>query len=414
MIKRLFLLLFAFYPLLAGAVLTIEITQGVEGALPIAVPPFQGASPLDIAGVVRADLARSGRFRPMKSPSPGVPLDLTPFRERGAESLVVGEVKATPQGYEVSFRLFDAVQGEMLLGHRFAPVPGTRLRAVAHRISDMVYEKLLGEPGAFSTRIAYIAEEGGRYALKVADADGYNDRTVLESEAPLLSPAWSPDGRDIAYVSLEGEGSQVFIQDLATGKRRRVSAYPGLNSAPAFSPDGRYLALTLSKDGDPEIYLINIATRRLRRLTDNPAIDTEPAFSPDGRYIYFTSDRGGTPQIYRIPREGGEARRITFEGDYNASPDVSPDGRALALVHRSRGRYRIALLDLDTLALSELTEGPLDESPSFAPNGSMILYSVHGGTLAAVSRDGRVRQRLLLSGGDAREPAWSPFLEEMP
>ncbi len=409
----------------ARAELTIEITRGAEGALPIAVVPFgtQGPPPpVDVAQVIAEDLRRSGRFAPLERgdmiafPHSGREVSFRDWRLLDVGSLVVGRVLREGTGYRVQFQLFDVFRGIQLAGYSI-PTEAGRLRRTAHQIADIVYETLTGEPGAFATRIAYVTVSRGpdgasRYVLTVADADGHDPRPVLRSRQPILSPAWSPDGRRLAYVSFEGGRSKVYVQELATGRREAVAAWPGLNSAPAWSPDGRRLALTLSKDGNPEIYVLDLQSRALRRLTRHLAIDTEPAWSPDGRHIVFTSDRGGGPQLYRIPAEGGRAERLTFEGRYNARAAYAPDGRRLALVHRERGRYRIAVLDLEDRTLQLLSDGPLDESPSFAPNGSMILYATQRdgrGTLAAVSVDGRVRQRLSAPEGDTREPAWSPF-----
>ncbi|RMD78491.1 MAG: Tol-Pal system beta propeller repeat protein TolB [Gammaproteobacteria bacterium] len=413
--------------LLAGparAELTIQITRGAEGALPIAVVPFGTAGPpppVDVAQVIADDLRRSGRFAPLdrrdmiSRPHTGGEVRFRDWRLLDVGSLVVGRVLADGAGYRVQFQLFDVFRGVQLAGYSI-PTDARHLRRTAHQIADIVYETLTGEPGAFATRIAYVivTREGGarRYSLMVADADGHDPQPVLRSRQPILSPAWSPDGRRLAYVSFEGGRSKVYVQELATGRREVVAAYPGLNSAPAWSPDGRRLALTLSKDGNAEIYVLELATRALRRLTHSLAIDTEPAWSPDGRSIVFTSDRGGGPQLYRVPAQGGRPVRLTFEGGYNARAAFSPDGRHLAFVHRAQGRYRIALMDLEEGTLQLLSDGPLDESPSFAPNGSMILYATQRagrGILAAVSVDGRVRQRLSSPEGDAREPAWSPF-----
>ncbi len=403
--------------------LTIEITQGVEGAIPIAVVPFAGQAglPEDVAAIVRADLGRSGRFQPLPPRDmltrPTSPDDVNwgAWQTLGQDYLVVGSVtRLGGDRYEVRFHLLDVYRKERLAGYRL-PAEGRTLRRTAHRIADIVYEKITGQPGAFATRIAYVTvtrQDGRRiYRLQIADADGHRPRTVVVSPEPLMSPAWSPDGQKIAYVSFEHRRSAVYIQTLATGAREKVAEFPGINGAPAWSPDGGELALTLSKDGSPDIYVLNLTTRRLRRLTHSFAIDTEPSWSPDGKRLVFTSDRGGSPQIYIVPAQGGRPRRLTFTGAYNARAVFSPDGRKLALVHGGRG-YRIAVFDLASGRMEVLTTGPLDESPSFAPNGSMILYAtqVDGrGQLAAVSVDGRVRQRLRTGDGDVREPAWSPF-----
>ncbi len=427
MMNRIVILLLALsWSLQAGAALTIEITGGEEGALPIAVVPFglkEGATPgEDLAAIVAADLRRSGRFKPMPAadmlarPSSGAEVEFRDWKALGMENLVVGSIRPNgPGGYLVRFQLFDVFRGEQLAGYSI-PATDRTLRTTAHQIADIVYEKLTGERGAFATRIAYITATGSgknqRISLKVADADGHNPQTIVSSREPLMSPAWSPDGRKLAYVSFEHGKPAVYIQEVFTGKRRKVAAYKGINGAPAWSPDGRRLALTLSKDGNPEIYVLDLNRKRLTRLTNHYAIDTEPAWSPDGRTIVFTSDRGGKPQIYRVPSSGGRVKRVTFEGDYNARASYSPDGKSLALVTRVGRSYRIGVLDLKSGSLLVLSNGKLDESPSFAPNGSMIIYATKArgkGELAAVSVDGRVRQRLALQEGDVREPVWSPF-----
>ena len=427
MTKRLFLsLLGLLWSLQAAAALTIEITEGEEGALPIAIVPFgllDGAAPAeDLAAIVAADLQRSGRFKTLPvadmlaRPKSGSEVEFRDWKALGMEDLVVGSIRPNGSGgYLVRFQLFDVFREEQLAGYNI-PATARNLRTTAHYIADIVYQKLTGERGAFNTRIAYVTSTGvgkdQRISLKVADADGYNPQTIVTSREPLMSPAWSPDGRKLAYVSFEHGRPAIYIQEVFTGKRRKVTSYKGINGAPAWSPDGRRLALTLSRDGNPEIYVFNLNRKTLTRLTNHYAIDTEPAWSPDGKTIVFTSDRGGKPQIYRVPANGGKVRRVTFEGDYNARASYSPDGRLLALVTRVGRDYRIAVLDLESGGLQVLSDGRLDESPSFAPNGSMIIYATKAGgkgELAAVSVDGRVRQRLALQEGDVREPAWSPF-----
>jgi len=409
----------------AAAVIRIEITQGVDDAQPIAVAPFsfegEGGASVDVAAVIAADLARSGRFRPLAreaqpaAPDEGQRPEHLAWRAAGADSLVVGRVVRAGAGYAVRFQLFDTLRGTQLLGYSI-PVGVGELRRVAHRVADMVYEKLTGQPGAFSTRIAFITEirdaDVRRYHLVIADSDGEDPRTVVQSVTPLMSPSWAPDGRQLAYVSFESRFPQVFVQDLGTGKREIVSDRPGINGAPVWSPDGKRLALTLSSgEGNPDIYLLELATKKLTRITLGPAIDTEPSWFPDGERLAFTSDRGGAPQVYEVNVRDLRSRRLSFEGDWNARPTVAPDGRSLALITREQGSFRVAALDLGTGTLRTLTEGRLDESPSFAPNGAMILYATEHkghGILAAVSTDGRVRQRLALTEGDVREPAWSP------
>jgi TolB protein len=422
-------LLFAAPP--AQAILTIEITQGVDTGIPIAVVPFgwngPGQPPQAIADIVDADLRRSGLFLTLprtdfvSSPTDDRDVVYKEWRVIKAEALVIGSVTPAANGrYEVQFRLFDVFKQVQLAGLRYT-VNAQTLRTVAHQIADVVYEKLTGEPGAFNTRIAYITRENAgpnsaTYKLQVSDSDGYNPRTVVRATEPLLSPAWSLDGRRIAYVSFEDKRPKVYVQNLVDGRRDLIAEFKGINGAPAWSPDGKRLALALSRDGNPEIYVLDLATKDLKRLTNDPAIDTEPAWSPDGRYLIFTSDRAGRPQLYRMTAEGGQVERITFEGDYNARASYAPDGRTLTLVSSVQGRFRIATIRLDTGALQVLTDTSLDESPSFAPNGRMILYAteVQGrGVLASVSADGRVRQLYRLEEGDVREPAWSPYNREL-
>jgi TolB protein len=378
-----------------------------------------------VAGIIAADLARSGRFAPtaeqdmIARPSEIHEVRFQDWRTLGVDNLVIGKVENVGGGqYRVQFRLFDVFRGRQLTGYSL-PANADNLRYVAHRISDIIYEKLTGEPGAFATRIAYVISEaaGGqkKYELQLADSDGYNPRTLLSSRQPLMSPSWSPDGRKLAYVSFEKGRASIFTQDIGTGQRTELASFAGINGAPAWSPDGRFLALTLSRDGNPEVYSLRLSDKKLTRLTNAAAIDTEPVWAPDGASIVFTSDRGGSPQLYRMPATGGRAQRVTFEGSYNASADFAPDGRTLALVHGQGGRYQIATLDLDTKLLRVVSDGRLDESPSFAPNGSMIIYATETGrrgVLAAVSSDGRFRQQLSLRQGNVREPVWSPLQKE--
>ncbi|MCB1760533.1 MAG: Tol-Pal system beta propeller repeat protein TolB [Gammaproteobacteria bacterium] len=411
------------------AALTIEITEGVEGALPIALVPFgwqgSGAGPdEDIAAIVARDLAGSGRFKPMPvadmlaRPTSDTEVEFRDWKVLGMENLVVGRVLPNGSGgYLVRFQLFDVFRGAQLASHTI-PTTQADLRATAHQIADFIYQQLTGERGAFATRIAYIVSQGSgteqRITLQIADADGQRPQTIVTSDTPLMSPAWSPDGRRLAYVSFDNGKPAIYVQEVFTGKRYQVASYKGINGAPAWSPDGRQLALTLSKDGNPEIYLLNLGSRSLRRLTNHYAIDTEPAWSPDGRTIVFTSDRGGKPQIYQVPASGGRASRVTFEGSYNARASYSPDGRYLTLVTQQGRDYRIGVLELASRRLQLLSDGQLDESPSFAPNGSMVIYATSKGGrhgLAVVSVDGRMRQRIVSQerGGAVREPVWSPY-----
>lgn len=414
------------------AALTIQITEGVEGALPIAVVPFDNRSlksplPYNLSAIIAADLAGSGRFVPMPEkdliarPHDGSAVRFADWRLLNMESLVVGRLRELGGArYEVQFQLFDVFKGAQLAGYSIA-FAADDVRSTAHRISDLIYEKLTGQRGAFSTRIAYVtalkaADKSREYRLSIADADGFDEQVILDSKQPLMSPAWSPDGQKLAYVSFESGRPEIYIQEVFSGQRQSVTKYPGLNNAPVWSPDGRYLAMTLSKTGNPEVHVYNLQTGALTQITHHPGIDTEPNWSPDGRKLVFTSDRGGRPQLYTVnmngASKGGRPQRVTFEGDYNARGVFSPDGRHLAMVHGEGSRFRIAILELDNGRLQVLTDSRLDESPSFAPNGSMIIYATENqnrGVLAAVSVDGRVHQRLELQQGDVREPAWSPF-----
>ena len=413
---------------LAQGALTIEITQGVEGAVPIAVVPFgwsgPGAAPENIAAIISSDLSRSGRFEPLADRdlvAHPTSVDMVKFqnwRMLNVDNLVIGTLTETAAGqYSVRFELFDVYRGKQILGYSF-PASTPDPRRVAHHISDLIYEKLTGEKGAFNTQIAYVTTTGSgknkTYTLLVADSDGYNPQTILRSGQPLMSPAWSADASQIAYVTFENKTAEIFLQDVASGSRRKVASFPGVNGAPSWSPDGRRLALTLSQDGNPEIYIMDLGSKALKRLTRNAAIDTEPVWTPDGRSLVFTSDRGGSPQLYQIAAHGGQPQRLTFEGKYNAGADISPDGSKIAMVHGNNGIYRIAVLDLKSGVTRVLTDGRLDESPSFSPNGSMIIYATDAGNrgvMAAVSTDGRFRQRLSIQAGDVREPVWSPYVK---
>jgi TolB protein len=405
----------------AGAQLSIEITGAGAQRIPIAIAPFPGEAALGDAGInaiVRADLERSGLFRaieiPALNPNPTEtsPVNFAEWRARQADALVQGSVAARPDGrFEVRFKLFDTVKSADLSGVAYT-LSRAQARATAHRIADFIYEKLTGEKGVFATRIAYVVKRGNRFELQIADADGAGAETALASFEPIISPAWSPDGRRLAYVSFENKKPVVYVHSLADGKRQVAANFKGSNSAPAWSPDGTRLAVSLSRDGGSQIYLINADGSNVRRLMQSGGIDTEPVFSPDGQTIYFTSDRGGSPQIYRMPAGGGEAQRVTFEGTYNVSPRISPNGRVLAYIARNAGKFQVATLDLASRQTQVLTDSDKDESPSFAPNGRMILLAtVNGGrgVLSAVSADGRIKQRLTVQAGDVREPAWGPY-----
>jgi TolB protein len=421
--RILFIVLFGFNVPFGHAALTIEITEGVESAVPVAVVPFASQNaPVNISAVVNADLERSGFFKMMPEQSmPGRPstaaeVNFKDWQTLGQNYLVIGQVSDAGGGqYNVQFQLFDVYKNGQLLGYRMVS-SADDLRRTAHHISDLIFEKLTGKKGVFSGRIAYIttSNQGSKkqsQQLQVADADGFNPQTVASSVEPLMSPSWSPDGKKVAYVSFERKSAAIYVQTLATGERIRVAEYPGINGAPTWSPDGTKLALTLSKDGSPDIYVLDLSTRSLNKLTKSFAIDTEPSWSPDGSSIVFTSDRGGKPQIYSVPSQGGQEKRLTFSGNYNARASFSPDGKNLVMVHGNGNDYRIAVMDMATRSINVLTSGQSDESPSFAPNGTMILYASKKGRtgfLSAVTLDGKMQQKLVFNSGEVREPSWAP------
>lgn len=410
-----------------SALLTIEVTRGMASGIPIAIVPFEYKGvklkrenrPADI---IAADLMRSGRFDAVsRKDFIGKPHELKDVRYENwrllkTEVLVIGQVeKIAGDLFEVRFRLIDVFREKQLAGQKFV-VPAVHLRKIAHQISDIVYQKMIGRPGAFDTRLAYVTVHGKppgkKFLLQVADSDGHNPKTILESKQPIMSPSWSPDGNELTYVSFEKRRSMVFVQNLWSGKRQRVADYRGINSAPAWSPDGQKLALTLSKEGNCEIYIYTLASGELRRLTRHTAIDTEPAWSPDGKSIVFTSGRAGTPQIYRIAVSGGTPERLTFSGKYNANADYSSDGKSLVMITNQGNGYRVGVYSPNDKSVNELTETVQDESPTFSPNGEMIMYATQSGgknVLAAVSLDGRVQQVIRLKNDTVREPAWSPF-----
>jgi TolB protein len=411
------------------AQLVVEITKGQAEAIPIAIVPFgspgAATAPFDVAQLVSSDLARSGRFNTtdrkdmVEQPHTGPAISFDDWRRLNNDYIVVGQVQSVdPDHFNISFELYNVLTRQRMLDYQFtANKPGLRL--ASHQVADMVFQKILGIRGAFATRIAYISVLGTvphrQYRLIVADADGENPHVVMQSNEPLMSPAWSPDGQSLAYVSFEERLPSVYVQFLPTGERKRVSARAGVNQAPAWSPDGKKLALTLStRDGNLDVYVLDLATQALTRITDDPGIDTEPQWSKDGQTIYFTSDRAGGPQIYRVgTRSGDKPQRLTFQGSYNARPRLSPDESQLAFVTQEDGGYRIATMDLHGRGeVQVLTKGRSDVSPSYAPNGAEIIYATRDrgrGVLALVSADGRVQERLVSSEGELQEPAWAPF-----
>jgi TolB protein len=414
-------LIFCLFGTPLHAALDIEIFGGGASQIPIAIVPFAAEERLTqgVTAVVKSDLQRSGLFRMVDSDgsTPHEPSEIIypNWQMRGANALVIGTTRILPNGQiEVRYRLMDVARQEILISD-METVPVKQLRAVAHRMADSIYEKLTGDVGVFSTRIAYVAKRGKKYALQVADADGFNARTAIEYTQPIISIAWSPDGTKIAYVSFENKKPVIHVQTLATGARKAVAKFRGSNSAPAWSPDGKKLAVVLSKKGGSQIFLINSDGSGVKRLTRSSGIDTEPSFSPDGKSIIFTSDRGGSPQIYRMPVTGsasGKAERLTFEGSYNVSPQYRHDGRSFTFIHRNDSQFNVAIQNLETRQVQLLTDSSFDESPSFAPNGKIILYATEikgRGILAAVSSDGRTRQELSTQEGDIREPAWGPL-----
>ena len=386
--------------------------------LPIAIAAFrgEGQAPQKISAIVQADLERSGQFRAVDAS--GAALDETSrpdvalWRQKSADSLVSGSIARLADGrYDIRFRLWDVVRGQDLGGQSYVIVQAD-LRLVAHRIADFVYEKLTGEKGVFSTRLTYVTKSGTRHTLWVADADGENAQSALASPEPIISPAWSPNGRQIAYVSFESRKPVVYVHDVATGRRRLIANFRGSNSAPAWAPDGKSLAVTLSRDGNSQIYTIDANGGEPRRLIQSAGIDTEPLYAPDGRTIYFVSDRGGAPQIYRMPASGGNPERVTFDGSYNISPALSPDGRWLAYVSRVGGGFKLHVMDLTNNSVRSITDTTADESPSFAPNSRLLVYATQQQgreALMTTTLDGKIKARLAGQSGDLREPDWGPF-----
>jgi len=402
----------------AWAQFRVEISGVGATQVPIAIAKFRDEerSSQSVSGIVRADLERSGLFRIVDAPSVVDETTQPPMNEwraRATDALAGGSVMRLADGrFDVRFKLWDVVKGADLGGQSNAVAPDD-LRLAAHRIADYIHEKLTGEKGVFSTRIAYVTKGGGRYTLRIADADGEGGQVALNSPEPIISPAWSPDGRELAYVSFESQKAVVYTQEVASGKRRAIANFRGSNSAPAWSPDGQLLALTLSREGGSQLYVMNRNGEGLKRLTNTTAIDTEPAFSPDGRTIYFVSDRGGSPQVYRMPAGGGGAERVTFSGTYNISPAISPDGRTLAYITRQGNNFKLQTMDLGGSGTPQtLTDTTDDESPSFAPNGRLVIYATRAGgrdVLMTTTLDGKIKARLVSTTADVREPVWGPF-----
>jgi TolB protein len=401
----------------AAAQFRIEISGIGATQLPIAVAGLRGEGALAVlpSAIVRADLERSGAFRFVEAPA-GLdersPLAQDEMRGRGADALLAGSVTRLVDGsLDVRYRLWDTIKGVEVFA-RATTVAAADLRLTAHRIADEIFEKLTGDKGVFATRICYVTRAGRNFTLRITDADGEGGELALQSTEPIISPAWAPDGKSIAYVSFETQKAVVWVQDVLSGRRSMIANHRGSNSAPAWSPDGRELAVTLSRDGPAQLFVISRDGAALRRLTASNAIDTEPVYTPDGRTIYFVSDRGGGPQIYRVPAGGGAVERVTFKGSYNISPAISPDGLTLAYINRDGAAFRVTTIDLAAGSVTTLTDTQDDESPSFAPNGRLIVYASRAGgrdVLMTTTLDGKIKTRLLSSGLDMREPAWGPF-----
>jgi len=401
----------------AHAQFRVEISGIGATQWPLALEAFRGetGAPASPSAIIRADLERSGAFRLLSGPADkdeASPLPQEALRGSGADAWLAGSMsRLADRSWDVRYRLWDVVKGQPHFT-RSANVPAPDLRLAAHRIADEIYEKMAGERGVFASRIAYVSRSGKQYALVIADADGEGRQVALSSSEPIISPAWSPDGKSLAYVSFEQQKAAVWVQEVMTGKRTLVANFRGSNSAPAWSPDGRELALTLSRDAIAQLYVMPVNGGTPRRLTTSPSIDTEPVYSPDGKSIYFVSDRQGGPQIFKIPSSGGRVERVTFKGSYNISPAISPDGTLLAYVNRDGGAFRITTLDLTSGTISSLTDTNDDESPSFAPNGRLIMYASRSqgrDVLMTTTIDGRIKARLATSGLDMREPAWGPY-----
>jgi TolB protein len=402
----------------AHAVLNIEITGAGEHQTPVSLVRFAGDAAIaqNLLDIVGSDLNRTGLFKLVDpaGKTPHEPRDIRSSEWVGVEAVLIGSIESQPEGkVAVKFRLFDLVRNAELLS-QVVTAREDQVRAIGHRIADLVYERMTGSPGVFSTRIAYVSRDEGVYRLVVADSDGDNEQALLTSQEPIMSPSWSPDGRQIAYVSFEKRRAMVYVQSLSSRKRTLIADFPGSNSAPAWSPDGRQIAMVLTRDGESQIYLASSNGGQLRRITHSDAIDTEPSFSPDGKSLLFTSDRGGSPQIYRVSIEDNDVQRLTFESGNAFSPRYHPDGNSFVFAHFNDGVFHIAVHDLESRQTQVLTAGGWEKKPSFAPNGKMILFAteVQGrGILATVSSDGRVKQKMVAQRGDIREPMWGPFLK---
>lgn len=408
----------------AAARLDLVLTQGIDSALPIAIVPFSGQGGSDLSSVIQSDLKNSGRFKILAADAmPDTPNNADAvkddaWRKTGVESVVVGKVESEGGNYRVKFALIDTFsKSKRVIAEQTFSIPANQMRRLAHHIADIIYERLTGVRGVFSTRIAYVTVNRApgrppRYQLEIADADGYNPRPILASNEPIMSPSWSNDGKKLAYVSFEGKRSQIIISDIASGQRQKVTSYPGINGAPAWSPDNSRLALVLSKDGSPKIYILSIGSGQLQQVTQGQSIDTEPHWTPDGRALIFSSDRGGSLQLYRVDLASGATSRLTFAGDYNARGRLTPDGKRVITLHREQGMYNIAVQDLQSGQLQNLTRSGRDDSPSISPNGMMVLYGQENGKdLKVVSIDGKVQMTLPTQNGRVQDPAWSPFLK---
>jgi TolB protein len=403
----------------AQAQLRVEVAGVGSNQVPVAIAGFadEGIMPVQVTQIIKDDLNRSGYFKIIDlgvAISESATVNFESYRARGAEALVVGSVTKLAEGrFEVRYKLYDTNKATMLSGFG-QDTPNHKLRLSAHKIADDIHQKLLGVPGIFSTRIAYVTKAGKEFRLEIADADGENIQVALRSQEPIMSPSWSPDGTKLAYVSFEARKPVIFVQNLITGQRTMVANFKGNNSAPAWSPDGTQLALALSKDSVAQIYLVNADGGGVTRLTTSNSIDTEPQFSADGQFIYFLSDRSGGPQIYRMNRQGADIKRMTFNGTYNITPRISPDGTTLAYISRRDGKFQLYSMDINSAQELRLSDTTNDEYPSFSPNGRYIMYataSTARGSLAIVSTDGRVKTKISIQAGDIRQPTWGPFMK---